>query len=260
MEDSQLWRRGLEELVLRWQVGYVDVRIECIQLSKKGILLENDRLDRESRREDLSVTTGRSNAPTNESFNHMHGGLKISKGEENTHKMIDFQRNGYKGVLTRTGLHRPNVSTARPVCTARPSVSTARPVCTARLSVSTARPVCTARPSVSTARPICTARPVSTARPVCTARPSVSTARPVCTARPSVSTARPVCTARPSVSTARPVYATRPIYPKLAFRPKDLKQDVKTFRVQNMTIVGTRAVVNTWANPEFMLQDHAVGG
>ncbi|GJU28932.1 hypothetical protein Tco_1172521 [Tanacetum coccineum] len=189
MEDSQLWRRGLEELVLRWQVGYVDVRIECIQLSKKGILLENDRLDRESRREDLSVTTGRSNAPTNESFNHMHGGLKMSTNKN--------------------------------------------------------RPVCTARPSVSTARPICTARPVSTARPVCTARPSVSTGRPVCTARPSVSTARPVCTARPSVSTARPVYATRPIYPKLAFRPKDLKQDVKTFRVQNMTIVGTRAVVNT---------------
>ncbi|GJR82027.1 hypothetical protein Tco_0152812 [Tanacetum coccineum] len=44
-------------------------------------------------------------------------------------------------VLTRTSLHRPMVSTARPVCTARPSVSTARPVCTARPSVSTARPV-----------------------------------------------------------------------------------------------------------------------
>ncbi|GJT75093.1 putative ribonuclease H-like domain-containing protein [Tanacetum coccineum] len=174
------------------------------------------------------------------------------------------------GVLTRTGLHRPSVSTARPS--------------------------------------------VSTARPVCTARPSVSTARPVCTARPSVSTARPVCTARPSVSTARPVYATRPIYPRMdnvrprgscspikrsyytkpAFRPKDLKQDVKTFGVQNMTTAGTRAVVNTgkgkldtdlkksrWVwrpkgnyldhvskdsgsfmlkkgNPEILLQDHAV--
>ncbi|GJX66560.1 ribonuclease H-like domain-containing protein [Tanacetum coccineum] len=96
-------------------------------------------------------------------------------------------------------------------------------------------------------------------------RPSVSTARPVCTARPSVSTARPVCTAKPNVSTTRPVYVTRPIYPimdnvrprgscspikrsyytKPAFRPKDLKQDVKTFRVQNMTTVRTRAVVNT---------------
>ncbi|GJT85104.1 hypothetical protein Tco_1066821 [Tanacetum coccineum] len=180
------------------------------------------------------------------------------------------------GVLTRTGLHRPSVSTARPVCTARPSVSTIRPICTAR--------------------------------------PSVSTARPVCTARPSVSTARPVCTAKPNVCTARPVYATRPIYPrmdnvkprgsclpikrsyysKLAFRPKDLKQDVKTFGVKNMTTARTRIVVNTgkgkldtdfkksrWVwrpkgnyldhvskdsrsfmlkkgNPEILLQDHAV--
>ncbi|GKE08429.1 hypothetical protein Tco_1411980, partial [Tanacetum coccineum] len=132
--------------------------------------------------------------------------------------------------------------------------------------------------------------------------------------RPSVSTARPVCTARPSVSTARPIYVTRPIYPimdnvrprgscspikrsyytKPAFRPKDLKQDIKIFRVQNMTIAGTRAIVNTgkgklntelkksrWVwrpkgnyldhvskdsgsfmlkkgNPEILLQDHAV--
>ncbi|GJR33470.1 hypothetical protein Tco_1209154 [Tanacetum coccineum] len=131
---------------------------------------------------------------------------------------------------------------------------------------------------------------------------------------PSVSTARPVCTAKPNVSTARPVYATRPIYPRMdnvrprgsclpikrsyytkpAFRPKDLKQDVKTFGVQNMTTARTRAVVNTgkgkldtdfkksrWVwrpkgnyldhvskdsgsfmlkkgNPEILLQDHAV--
>ncbi|GJS33443.1 hypothetical protein Tco_0531825 [Tanacetum coccineum] len=100
---------------------------------------------------------------------------------------------------------------------------------------------------------------VSTARPVCTARPSISTARP------SISTARPVCTARPSISTARPVYASRPIYPRMdnvrprgscspikrsyytkpAFRPKDLKQDVKTFGVKNMTTAGKRALVNT---------------
>ncbi|GKC32634.1 ribonuclease H-like domain-containing protein [Tanacetum coccineum] len=58
---------------------------------------------------------------------------------------------------------------------------------------------------------------------------------------------------------------------KLAFRSKDLKQDVKTFRVKNMTTAGTRAVVNTgkgkmdtdlkksrWGNPEIFLQDHAV--
>ncbi|GKA01707.1 hypothetical protein Tco_0674372, partial [Tanacetum coccineum] len=80
-----------------------------------------------------------------------------------------------------------------------------------------------------------------------------------------ISTARPVCTARPSISTARPVYASRPIYLRMdnvrpkgsclpikrsyytkpAFRPKDLKQYVKTFRVKNMTTTGKKAVVNT---------------
>ncbi|GJT66659.1 putative ribonuclease H-like domain-containing protein [Tanacetum coccineum] len=58
------------------------------------------------------------------------------------------------GVLTRTGLPRPSV------CTAKPSVSTARPVCTARPRVSTARPVCTAKPNVSTARPVYATRPI----------------------------------------------------------------------------------------------------
>ncbi|GJS33256.1 putative ribonuclease H-like domain-containing protein [Tanacetum coccineum] len=176
------------------------------------------------------------------------------------------------GVLTRTGLHRPSVSTARPVCTARPSVSTARPVCTARPSISTAR------------------LSVSTARPICTARPSVSTARPVCTAR-----LRPIYPRMDNVDqkgSCSPI--KRSYYTKPAFRPKDLKQDVKTFGVQNMTTAGTRAVVNTgkgkmdtdlkksrWVwrpkgnyldhvskdsrsfmlkkgNPEILLQDHAV--
>ncbi|GJY46747.1 ribonuclease H-like domain-containing protein [Tanacetum coccineum] len=138
------------------------------------------------------------------------------------------------GVLTRTGLHRPSISTTR-------------------TSVSTARPVSTASPSISTAR-----SSVSTTRPISTASPSVSTTSP------SISTARPVSTTSPSISTATPVYVTRPIYPrmdnvrprgscspikrsyysKLAFRPKDLKQDVKTFRVQNRTTAGTRVVVN----------------
>ncbi|GJS05826.1 putative ribonuclease H-like domain-containing protein [Tanacetum coccineum] len=73
----------------------------------------------------------------------------------------------------------------------------------------------------------------------------------------------------------------RSYYTKLAFRPKNLKQDVKTFGVKNMTTAGTRAVVNTgkgkmdnalkkssWVwkpkgnyidhgNPEICLQDHA---
>ncbi|GJS12898.1 hypothetical protein Tco_0407370 [Tanacetum coccineum] len=113
------------------------------------------------------------------------------------------------------------------------------------------------------------------------------------------------------------VYASRPIYPRMdnvrqrdscapikrsyytkpASKPKDLKQDVKIFRVQNMSTAGTRAAVNTgkgkldtdfkksrWVwrpkgnyldhvskdsglfmlkkvelcNPEILLQDHAV--
>ncbi|GKA10567.1 putative ribonuclease H-like domain-containing protein [Tanacetum coccineum] len=120
---------------------------------------------------------------------------------------------------------------------------------------------------------------INIARSFCTARPSINTARPVSTVIPSISTARlSVSIARPSVSTTRPVYAIRPTYP----------------RVQNMTIVGTRAAVNTgkgklntdlkrskWVwrpkgtyldhvsndngsfmlkkgNPEILLQDHAV--
>ncbi|GJU25492.1 hypothetical protein Tco_1164113 [Tanacetum coccineum] len=41
------------------------------------------------------------------------------------------------------------------------------------------------------------------------------------------------------------IHLQRSYYTKPAFRPKDLKQDVKTFGVQNMTTAGTRAVVNT---------------
>ncbi|GJU77144.1 putative ribonuclease H-like domain-containing protein [Tanacetum coccineum] len=63
----------------------------------------------------------------------------------------------------------------------------------------------------------------------------------------------------------------RSYYTKPAVRPKDLKQDVKTYGVKNMTTAGTRAVVNTgkgkmdnalkksrWGNLEICLQDHAV--
>ncbi|GJU41592.1 hypothetical protein Tco_1194549 [Tanacetum coccineum] len=151
-------------------------------------------------------------------------------------------------------------------------------------------------------------------RPSINTATSVYTARSVSTVRPNINTARPVYTARPSISTIRLVYASRSIYPRMdnvrprgscspikrsyyikpAFRPKDLKQDVKTFGVQNMTTVGTRAVVNigkgkmntdlkrskwVWrpkgtyldhvskdngsfmlkkGNPEILLQDHAV--
>ncbi|GKB85568.1 putative ribonuclease H-like domain-containing protein [Tanacetum coccineum] len=54
----------------------------------------------------------------------------------------------------------------------------------------------------------------------------------------------------------------RSYYTKPAFRPKDLKQDVKTFGVQNMTTAGTRAVVNTDSGSfmlkKILLQNHAV--
>ncbi|GKE51880.1 hypothetical protein Tco_1487036 [Tanacetum coccineum] len=155
-------------------------------------------------------------------------------------------------------------------------------------SISTARPVSTARPSVSTVRP------VSTARPVSTVGPSVSTVRPVCTAR-LVYASRSIY---PRMDNVRPIGSCSPIkrsyYTKPAFRPKDLKQDVTTFGVKNMTTAEKRAVVNTgkgkldtdlkksrWVwrpkgnyldhvskdsgsfmlkkdNPEILLQDHAV--
>ncbi|GJZ13677.1 putative ribonuclease H-like domain-containing protein [Tanacetum coccineum] len=63
----------------------------------------------------------------------------------------------------------------------------------------------------------------------------------------------------------------RSYYTKPAFRPKNLKQDVKTSGVKNMTTAGTRVVVNTGkgkmdnalkksrgGNPEICLQDHVV--
>ncbi|GJV09367.1 hypothetical protein Tco_1347023 [Tanacetum coccineum] len=62
----------------------------------------------------------------------------------------------------------------------------------------------------------------------------------------SSSSIRPIY---PRIDNVRPRGSYSPIkrsyYTKLAFRPKDLKQDVKTFGVQNMTTAGTRAVVNT---------------
>ncbi|GKD73727.1 ribonuclease H-like domain-containing protein [Tanacetum coccineum] len=63
----------------------------------------------------------------------------------------------------------------------------------------------------------------------------------------------------------------RSYYTKPAVRPKDLKQDVKSSGVKNMTTTGTSIVVSAgkdkiedafkksrWGNPETLLQDHAV--
>ncbi|GJZ56783.1 hypothetical protein Tco_0612277, partial [Tanacetum coccineum] len=93
---------------------------------------------------------------------------------------------------------------------------------------------------VGTARPVSTDRPVSTAGLFSTVRPFVpkiaqtsGAIRPIYLRMDNV---RP----RESYSPIKRSYYTKP-----AFRPKDLKQDVKTFGVQNMTTAWTRAVVNT---------------
>ncbi|GJX52538.1 putative ribonuclease H-like domain-containing protein [Tanacetum coccineum] len=145
----------------------------------------------------------------------------------------------------------------------------------------------TDRSNVSTARSISTVRSV---RPVSTARPlaskiaqSNSVIRPN---HPRFDIVRPKASNIP----IKRSYFTQPVY-----RPKDLKPDVKTFGVKNMTTVGTRAVVSKgkvenvfkkdkwvwrpkmnyqdhvykyngsymlkkfeYGNPEILLQDHAV--
>ncbi|GJS74296.1 hypothetical protein Tco_0707137 [Tanacetum coccineum] len=87
---------------------------------------------------------------------------------------------------------------------------------------------------VSTARPVCTARPVSTVRSF--APKIAQTSGSIRLIYPRMDNVRP----RGSYSSIKGSYYTKP-----AFRPKDLKQDVKNFGVQNMTTAGTRAVVNT---------------
>ncbi|GJR81905.1 hypothetical protein Tco_0152690 [Tanacetum coccineum] len=88
--------------------------------------------------------------------------------------------------------------------------------------------------TVSTARPVSTDRPVSTVRPFAlkTAQTS-SDVRPI---YPRMDNVRP----RASSSQIRRTYYIKP-----AFRPKNLKQDFKTFEIKIMTIARTRAVVNT---------------
>ncbi|GJY44082.1 putative ribonuclease H-like domain-containing protein [Tanacetum coccineum] len=142
----------------------------------------------------------------------------------------------------------------------------------------------TDRSNVSTARSISTVRPVSTARPLASKiAQSNSVIRPN---HPRLEIVRP----KASNSPIKRSYNTQPVY-----RPKDLKTDVKTFGVKNMTTVGTRAVVSKgkvenvlkkdkwvwrpkmnyqdhvykyngsymlkkfeYGNPEILLQDHAV--
>ncbi|GJX59524.1 putative ribonuclease H-like domain-containing protein [Tanacetum coccineum] len=144
-----------------------------------------------------------------------------------------------------------------------------------------------AKGSISIVRPIMhvyTVRRVSTARPLASKiAQSNSVIRPN---HPRLDIVRP----KASNSPIKRSYFTQPVY-----RPKDLKPDVKTFGVKNMTTVGTRAVVSKgkvenvlkkdkwvwrpkmnyqdhvykyngsymlkkfeYGNPEILLQDHAV--
>ncbi|GJS49414.1 putative ribonuclease H-like domain-containing protein [Tanacetum coccineum] len=81
----------------------------------------------------------------------------------------------------------------------------------------------------------------------------VSIARPVSSIRsfaPKIAqTSGAIRTIYPRMENVRQRGSYSPIkrscYTKLGFRPKYLKQDVKTFGVHNMTTAGTRAVVNT---------------
>ncbi|GKG09239.1 hypothetical protein Tco_0337985 [Tanacetum coccineum] len=79
-----------------------------------------------------------------------------------------------------------------------------------------------------------TARPVSTARPFAPKIAQIGSS--IRLIYPIMDYVRP----RASYSPIKRSYYTRP-----AVRPKDLKQDVTTSRVKNMTTAGTRAVVNT---------------
>ncbi|GJU59948.1 putative ribonuclease H-like domain-containing protein [Tanacetum coccineum] len=107
---------------------------------------------------------------------------------------------------------------------------------------------------------VSTARLVSTARPVRPFAPKIAqTSGAIRSIYPRMDNVRP----RGSYSPIKRSYYTKP-----AFRPKDLKRDVKTFGVQKMTTAGTRAVVNTGkdsgsfmlkkGNIEILLQDHAM--
>ncbi|GJY55739.1 ribonuclease H-like domain-containing protein [Tanacetum coccineum] len=122
----------------------------------------------------------------------------------------------------------------------------------------------TVRSNVSTARSISIVGPVNTVRPINTASllvskitQSNSVIRPN---HPRLDIVRPKASNTP----IKRSYFTQPVY-----GPKDLKPDVKTFGVKNMTTIGTRAVVSKgkvenvlkkdkWGNPKILLQDHAV--
>ncbi|GJW72829.1 putative ribonuclease H-like domain-containing protein [Tanacetum coccineum] len=90
--------------------------------------------------------------------------------------------------------------------------------------------------TVSTARPFSTASPISTARPF--ALKIAQTGSAICPNLPKMDNVRTKSSYSPNPGVLYYLLIT-------AFRPKNLKQDVKTSRVKNMTTAGTRAVVTT---------------
>ncbi|GJR15187.1 putative ribonuclease H-like domain-containing protein [Tanacetum coccineum] len=110
-------------------------------------------------------------------------------------------------------------------------------------------------------RPI---RHVYTVRPVSTAKPLASKIAQSNSVIRQYHPRLDIIGPKASNSPIKRSYFTQPVY-----RYKDLKLDVKTFGVNNMTTVGTKAVVSKgkvenvlkkakWGNPEILLQDHAV--
>ncbi|GJU43499.1 putative ribonuclease H-like domain-containing protein [Tanacetum coccineum] len=112
--------------------------------------------------------------------------------------------------------------------------------------------------SISIVGPVNTVRPINTASLlVSKITQSNSVIRPN---HPRLDIVRPKASNTP----IKRSYFTQPVY-----GPKDLKPDVKTFVVKNMTTIGSRAVVSKckvenvlkkdkWGNPKILLQDHAV--
>ncbi|GKA79047.1 hypothetical protein Tco_0785584, partial [Tanacetum coccineum] len=97
----------------------------------------------------------------------------------------------------------------------------------------------TDRSKVSTARSISTVRPIYTVRPVSTATTGSSKSSTINSVIRPKHKIGPVVRPKASNTPINRSYFTQPGY-----KPKDLKPDVKTFGIKNMTTVGTRAVVS----------------
>ncbi|GJR20230.1 ribonuclease H-like domain-containing protein [Tanacetum coccineum] len=200
----------LEELDLSRQVAMLTVR--CYNCHSKGHFARECKSGRNQGKRSYG-DNGRSNTPTNESSSQA---LVAQDGLEGYDWSNDFE--------------------IEPVNYALMAISSSSSSSSSNNEQNEKRAV----HKVSTTRPVSTARPVSTTRHVSTVRPCApkiaQTSGAIRPIYPRIDNVRP----RGSYSPIKRSYYTKP-----AFRPKDLKQNVKTFGVQNMTTARTRAVVNT---------------